>query len=396
MKYNKVYRKANKNAVWPVYEDHVASLANNMLTEEETGIDNIIKTLKHYIKHGFPMKWESHFVLPDGRDITEYCDNAIVFGFDYSNFKGKAKIMNNLRFFLFLSSDKQPLEFFINEFTRGDDFGYYFLEYSNIDHDNPENNYGTICINFRYFLQEWAKTDDQDLLFNQLEEVIFHEIRHYYDHIIGEFYVNNDNKIIDLETWGDECFGEIPIDKIDDIIKTAVYIMDNSELNAYTQSFYVLIKKLILSNPDITKDELIDYIYTNAETHWPYYIYSLDYETSIFKSYPSFIFHMKITISNLAENYCYLYANTKNRNKIVELRAKEFNDIFNKKYLDTVNSDMKTIKKKFSEAFIEFMEREYLPYIFIIFQKNYKKTIENMNEIIDFLLNKYSNNENNK
>ena len=133
MKYNKVYRKANKNAVWPVYEDHVASLANNMLTEEETGIDNIIKTLKHYIKHGFPMKWESHFVLPDGRDITEYCDNAIVFGFDYSNFKGKAKIMNNLRFFLFLSNDKQPLEFFINEFTRGDDFGYYFLEYSNIE-----------------------------------------------------------------------------------------------------------------------------------------------------------------------------------------------------------------------------------------------------------------------
>lgn len=213
---------------------------------------------------------------------------------------------------------------------------------------------------------------------------------------MGEFYVNNDNKIIDLEIWGDECFGEIPFNKIDDIIKTAVYIMDNSELNAYTQSFYVLIKKLILSNPDITKDELIDYIYTNTETQWPYYIYSLDYEQSIFNSYPSFIFHMKTTISNLAENYCYLYANTKNKNKIVELRAKEFNDIFNKKYLDTVNSDMETIKKKFPEAFIEFMEREYLPYIFIIFQKNYKKTIENMNEIIDFLLNKYSNNENNK
>ena len=167
-------------------------------------------------------------------------------------------------------------------------------------------------------------------------------------------------------------------------------------MNAYTQSFYVLIKKFILSEPDITKDELIDYIYNNAEVQWPYYIYSLDSELSIFKSYAHFISYMKTAINNLAENYFFLYTNTKNKNKIAELKAKEFNDIFNKKYLDTVNSDMKTIKKKFPEAFIEFMEREYLPYIFTIFQKNYKETIENMNEIIDFLLNKYSNNENNK
>jgi hypothetical protein len=79
----------------------------------------------------------------------------------------------------------------------------------------------------------------------------------------------------------------------------------------------------------------------------------------------------------------------------MKIKEKEFNDIFNKKYLDTVNSDMKTIKKKFPEAFIEFMEIEYLLYIFVIFQQNYKKAIENMNEIIDFLLNKYSNENNN-
>lgn len=393
MKYNKVQRYSDKNAIRAVYEDNTAFLSN-ILTEEEVGLDNIIKTLKNYIRHGFPMKWTSHFVLPDGKEISEYCDNVIVYAFDYSDFNGKAKIMNNIRFFLFLCTNNEPMEFFINEYNGRNDFGYYFLEYSNID-NKPENNFGIICINFSYFLQEWAKTDDYDRLFNQLEEIIFHEIRHYYDHIIGDFYVNNDNKIIDLELWGEECFGEIKFDKIDDMIKAAVYIMDVSELNAYTQSFYVLIKKLILSNPDITKDELIDYIYTNAENQWPYYIYSLDYELSIFKSYPSFIFHMKTTISNLAENYCYLYTNTKNTYKIVEIRAKEFNDIFNKKYLDTINSNMKTIKKKFPNAFVEFMEREYLPYIFLIFQRNYKMAIKNMNDIIDFLLNKYSN-ENNK
>ena len=394
MKYNKVQRHRGKNAIRAVYEDNTAFLSN-ILTEEEVGLDNIIKTLKNYIRHGFPMKWTSHFVLPDGKEISEYCDNVIVYAFDYSDFTGKAKIMNNIRFFLFLRTNNEPMEFFINEYNGRNDFGYYFLEYSNIDDNKPENNYGTICINFSYFLQEWANTDDYDQLFNQLEEIIFHEIRHYYDHIIGEFYVNNDNKIIDLELWGEEYFGEITLDKIDDTIKAAVYIMDKSELNAFTQSFYVLIKKYIINNPDITKDELIDYIYTNAENQWPYYIYSLDFETSIFKSYPSFIFYMKTTISNLAENYCYLYASTKNTFKMVELRAKEFNDIFNKKYLDTVNSNMKTIKKKFPKAFIEFMEREYLPYIFLTFQENYKMTIKNMNNIIDFLLNKYSN-ENNK
>jgi hypothetical protein len=52
------------------------------------------------------MQWTSHFVLPDGKEISEYCDNVIVYAFDYSAFSGKAKIMNNIRFFLFLSNNK--------------------------------------------------------------------------------------------------------------------------------------------------------------------------------------------------------------------------------------------------------------------------------------------------
>jgi hypothetical protein len=150
MKYNKVQRYIGKNAIRAVYEDNTAFLSN-ILTEEEVGLDNIIKILKNYIRHGFPMKWTSHFVLPDGKEISEYCDNVIVYAFDYSDFSGKAKIMNNIRFFLFLRTNNEPMEFFINEYNGGNDFGYYFLEYSNID-NKPENNYGTICINFSYFL----------------------------------------------------------------------------------------------------------------------------------------------------------------------------------------------------------------------------------------------------
>ena len=36
------------------------------------------------------------------------------------------------------------------------------------------------------------------------------------------------------------------------------------------------------------------------------------------------------------------------------------------------------------------MDNEYIPFIFKIFIKNYKRTFMNMNNIIDFLLNKYN------
>ena len=40
--------------------------------------------------------------------------------------------------------------------------------------------------------------------------------------------------------------------------------MDETELNAFTQSFYVLIKKYILANKgNISKQNIIDNIYSN-------------------------------------------------------------------------------------------------------------------------------------
>jgi len=262
MKYNKVQRYRGKNTIRAVYEDNTADL--DILTEDEIGLDNIINTLKNCIKYGFPMKWTSGFVLPNGKEVIEYCDNATIFAFDYSDFKGKAKILNNVRFFLFISNDKHPIKFFVNE-RGGDDFAYYFQSYSNINHNNQEDNFGSIFINFRYFIQEWKNTNNVNKLFDQLEEIIFHELRHYYDNILGVYKDNTDDyKIIDLELWCEQC-----LKKVDDIenlplLRSLTYIMDETELNAFTQSFYVLIKKYILANKgNISKQNIIDNIYSN-------------------------------------------------------------------------------------------------------------------------------------
>jgi hypothetical protein len=262
MKYNKVQRYRGKNAIRAVYEDNTANL--DILSEDEVGLDNIINTLKNCIKYGFPMKWTSGFVLPNGKEVIEYCDNATIFAFDYADFKGKAKILNNVRFFLFISNDEHPIKFFVNE--RGaDDFAYYFQSYSNINPNNQEDNFGSIFINFRYFIQEWLNTNNEAKLFDQLEEIIFHELRHYYDNILGVYKDNTDDyKIIDLELWCEQC-----LKKVDDIenlplLRSLTYIMDETELNAFTQSFYVLIKKYILVNKgNISKQNIIDNIYSN-------------------------------------------------------------------------------------------------------------------------------------
>jgi hypothetical protein len=146
-----------------------------------------------------------------------------------------------------------------------DDFAYYFQSYSNINQNDPEENFGSIFINFRYFIQEWLNTNNEAKLFDQLEEIIFHELRHYYDNIVGIYRDNTDDyKIIDLELWCEQC-----LKKVDDIenlplLRSLTYIMDETELNAFTQSFYVLIKKYILANKgNISKQNIIDNIYSN-------------------------------------------------------------------------------------------------------------------------------------
>ena len=377
MKYNKVQRYRGKNTIRAVYEDNTADL--DILTEDEIGLDNIINTLKNCIKYGFPMKWTSGFVLPNGKEVIEYCDNATIFAFDYSDFKGKAKILNNVRFFLFISNDKHPIKFFVNE-RGGDDFAYYFQSYSNINHNNQKDNFGSIFINFRYFIQEWKNTNNVNKLFDQLEEIIFHELRHYYDNILGVYKDNTDDyKIIDLELWCEQC-----LKKVDDIenlplLRSLTYIMDETELNAFTQSFYVLIKKYILANKGN--------IYSNQEDFYPYFIYSLN---EIFKSTTEFIDYIKKSSDNIIDIYYYLYLETKNIFKFTKDDKKKFNDIFNQNYLDTTKADMKTIQKELPYAFIKFMDNEYIPFIFKIFIKNYKRTFMNMNNIIDFLLNKYN------
>lgn len=386
MKYNKVQRYIGKNAIQAVYEDNTANL--DILSEDEVGLDNIIATLKNCIKYGFPMKWSANFVLPNGKEVLEYCDNATIFAFDYADFKGKAKILNNVRFFLFISNDKQPIKFFVNE--RGaDDFAYYFQSYSNINPNNQEDNFGSIFINFRYFIQEWLNTNNEAKLFDQLEEIIFHELRHYYDNILGVYKDNTDDyKIIDLELWCEQC-----LKKVDDIenlplLRSLTYIMDETELNAFTQSFYVLIKKYILANKgNISKQNIIDNIYSNSEDFYPYFIYSLN---EIFKSTKEFIDYIKKSSDNIIDIYYYLYLETKNIFKFTKDDKKKFNDIFNQNYLNTTKADMKTIQKELPYAFIKFMDNEYIPFIFSIFYKNYKHTYANMNSIIDFLLNKYN------
>ena len=386
MKYNKVQRYIGKNAIRAVYEDNTANL--DILSEDEVGLDNIIATLKNCIKYGFPMKWSANFVLPNGKEVLEYCDNATIFAFDYADFKGKAKILNNVRFFLFISNDKQPIKFFVNE--RGaDDFAYYFQSYSNINPNNQEDNFGSIFINFRYFIQEWINTNNEAKLFDQLEEIIFHELRHYYDNILGVYKDNTDDyKIIDLELWCEQC-----LKKVDDIenlplLRSLTYIMDETELNAFTQSFYVLIKKYILANKgNISKQNIIDNIYSNQEDFYPYFIYSLN---EIFKSTTEFIDYIKKSSDNIIDIYYYLYLKTKNIFKFTKGNKKKFNDIFNNEYLNVNNADMKTIERELPYAFIKFMDNEYIPFIFSIFYKNYKHTYANMNSIIDFLLNKYN------
>ena len=82
--------------------------------------------------------------------------------------------------------------------------------------------------------------------------------------------------------------------------------------------------------------------------------------------------------------------NTKDIFKFTKDDKKKFNDIFNNEYLNVNDADMKTIERELPYTFIKFMDNEYIPFIFKIFIKNYKRTFMNMNNIIDFLLNKYN------
>lgn len=395
MSYNNFIVPERLNAIQRLYEAK-NNIQDMILTEEEIDLDGIMDKIKDCIKNGFPMQWKSMFVMVNGKRVRKECKDSTVFAFDWENFIGGARLLNKVRFYFFISSTNTNLEFFTSKDGSQIYLGCYAQDYSCIELEKEGDQYfGSIFINLREFLQEWNKLEDKnpDEIFDQLEEVIFHEIRHYYDNIYGVFSRQDDYaEISTLMYWGYECL-TVDEDSLGnksdrEYAQKLMYMLDVTELNAYTQSFFTKIKKYIIKNKDVelTKDRIIyEYILTPYNEGFDADIFGL---YRCIYNYSDFIKYIKAQTFN-TENF-YYYLLKKIQQTMFRDHVREFEDKFLNDYLNPWKEDEKLVYKKFPRAFKKFMEKELLPWYYKPMRKILKKTYTNMENIIDFLLDKYN------
>lgn len=400
MSYSNFIVPERLNAIQRLYEAK-NNIKDMILTEEEIDLDGIMDKIKDCIKNGFPMQWKSKFVLINGKAVRKECKDSTVFAFDWDNFIGGARLLNKVRFYFFISSKNTNLEFFTSYDGSQIYLGCYAQDYSCIELKKEGDQYfGSIFINLREFLQEWNKLEDKnpDEIFDQLEEVIFHEIRHYYDNIYGVFSkYNYKNDMSSITFWADECLSineDTLGNKSDrEYAQKLMYMLDETELNAYTQSFFTKIKKYIIKYKDeeLTKDRIIyEYILTP---------YNNGFDADIFGLYPciynysEFIKYIKEQTFN-TENFYYYLLKKIMRTMYIE-DVKSFDQKFVHEYLNVWSDNHEDVYKKFPRAFKKFMEKELLPWYYKPMRKILKKTYTNMENIIDFLLDKYNVKEQN-
>lgn len=382
-KNSKIYQQYKNNAIQGFYDIKKQDVSY-ILSEEDVNLSIIIKTIQKYIKNGFPYIWNNKIIV-NNEEFTEGLDNTVCYAFDFSNFKNKGTKLNTIRFCFIFGHDNTTPEIFKGKNTEA--CAFYMNELSNTLDDNR---YGIILINFHNYLRKFGNTLNTTRFFRNLEEVVFHEIQHYYDNIIGIYYpLDFPNKIIDLEIWAEECYNYNSQYGLDDEnpVNNILYTVAPTEQNAFTNSFITIMKYYIIDNK-MNFDELkmIDFI--NKQTDYPFKFYKSYRHFKNLTIFKKYIYHATHRDLN---NYFCLFNNIKIILKFDKSICNAFNTIFIEKYLNTTKASMDDIKKQLPNAFLLFMDNEIIPYTYKILKKQYYSLYQYMNDQLKTLINKYIN-----
>lgn len=285
---------------------------------------------------------------------------------------------NDIKIIL-VNTDKENSKSVYPNFVINGDDGSYETSLSTISKDNS---IGVIAINYNNMIE--YKTEKSLKKF--LSNILYHELRHYYDHYNG--LINNNTPVIqDLENCSDYFY--ISCDDVDNktdgfsvLLQNFVYLCDISEINAWYHSFIQLLKSEKEEHPEWTKKDLINYI--KSSTDYSVYLFKLEFAFESFEKFNTFI--LELCKDDIAKQYYYIHKMLDNSNPSTNT-LHSLQKVFRTKYIDffTFDENCKSTDEAleiFKEKVNLFIGHEFNTYIYRKVCKAAKHTINNMKKYI--------------
>lgn len=366
---------------------------NLILSDKELNLDNIVNKI---LLQDFDNTYHKKIVLPNGEVLNSNygLQNCIIFNVNESNFTGKAKILGTLAIYLIVNKSNDPnkkIPFFTD--MNKETYGTYFRSFSNLDVNN--NPFGCIFINYHLLAQN-SKLEIPRIKY-LLKSVISHEARHYYDDVLGDVYTNEtyiDTIDQNMYMYTDD-FNEEP-EIIPEILRDYNYIFQQTEMNAYTQTFYQQLNYYINDENNTNKsiEGFMNSEYSKND-YW-YMLFNLKKSDLEFK-------HIDILCKQEGDyltNLYYYYRALMTNLNISDNTYKTWNNLFDQNYMKNIPNlklmskvKRQKIKELLPTAFKAFMQQVIIPKLTPELWQKIDNMQNNVNAMLEhaFMKNKYSN-----
>ena len=355
------------------------------IEEKQFKLSTVVNTMVEFLTSP-DIHWDQTYEVkgkPNVKDIDGFGYHT--FTFDLDNDKlGFIKII-----IVNIAKDKVKSTYKFQGFLDNDETAFYSPVDSTVD--KKKNNCGYIYINYDIFKDYIS---DKEKLTDELKEYTYHELRHYYDNIMGVFggplkelihiTLIADEFDINTQLFKEQCKEALlKNDKTYINLKDLLYVSQPTELNAWYHSFVQNMMVYSKKNPNATKDDILNYIkdfkLNNKDYACFIYSYAIVYKT--FGNY-------SIAINGLCDKdpvkLYYYIMNTLNECQPSDKTIKQMNDLFEKNYIDyfTDTVDYKTFGTKLSA----FINDYYMHYVYKKIAPKYLHTYKNMQKFISTLV----------
>ena len=148
------------------------------IDQKQFNLDTVVNSIVEFMTSP-DIHWDTNYEVkgkPNVKDLEGFLYHTFTFDLDNPKLGFIKVILVNI------DTDKVNTSYKFQGFIDGDDAAFYSPVDSTVD--KKKNNCGYIYINYNTFK---GYTDNKEELTDELKEYVYHELRHYYDNIMGVF-----------------------------------------------------------------------------------------------------------------------------------------------------------------------------------------------------------------
>lgn len=348
------------------------------INKEQFNLKYVIEYMTNVMCNPEGIPWQNYY------EVNGKTNKKDIDGFTYYTFKFT---LNNQTLgditIILVNIDKKIKKlksYKFSNFITGQDSAFYSVVDSTVD--KKKNNHGYIYVSYNEF-EQYIK--DKKTLQKEITPYIYHELRHYYDNIMGVFtgklkelshitlYADSFN--INTKVFLDNVKKEKPNYHA---LKTLLYMSQPTELNAWYHSFVINITDVVKSGKATSAKEVVDYIKTDTnKKHCENFIFN--YET-FYKTIDNY----KEAILSLCKDdpikMVYYINNTLTACNASDETIENLNKLFEKKYSNYFVTSLDY--KQFTNILTEFLETDYIKYVYKKISPVFLHTVNNMKKFI--------------